>query len=180
MSMKKLDSKTKGEQLFILLLMFIIFMSGFCVAGCGGHSCEAPQYGSEESDGFTAAGCSIPGCGGCISPGKGCNSACWPQSCKVSKGKYSGEGAEDKGCVTSFDMRYYGDGCLGCGQSQKSCYVGVVNWDTEDVEAKGVFYGSSDETEHMTGCYNGGGGCMETADIFGGYMYQLEKIEGID
>ena len=113
--MKKLDSRTKREQLFILLLMYVIFMSGVCIAGCGGQSCESPKYGSEEGDGFKAAGCSIPGFGGCLSFEKGCNSACWPQSCKISNGTYSGEGTNDKGCVTSLDIRYYGDGCFGCG-----------------------------------------------------------------
>lgn len=178
--MKKLDSRTKGEQLFILLLMYVIFISGVCIAGCGGQSCESLKYGSEEGDGFKAAGCSIPGFGGCLSFEKGCNSACWPQSCKISNGTYSGEGTNDKGCVTSLDMRYYGDGCFGCGQSQKSCYVGLVNWNIENMEAKGIFYGSSDKTEHVAGCYNGCIGCMETADIFGQYMYQMERLEGID
>lgn len=76
--MKKLDEKTKGEQIFILLLILAASAALLCAAGCGGgKSCEKPSCGSEEApDGTgTARGCSIPGYGGCLSSGKGCNSA---------------------------------------------------------------------------------------------------------
>lgn len=178
--MKKLDKKTKGEQLFFLLLMFALLMGALCVAGCGGQSCETPKFGSEEGEDFKAVGCSVPGCGGCISSGKGCNTVLWPQSCKISNGTYSGGGTEGEGCITSVDTRYYGDGCLGCGQMQKSCYVGFVNWDIEGTKVKGALYGTSDGEEHLAGCYNGCAGCVGTGNMFGKYIYELEKYEGID
>lgn len=74
--MKKLDEKTKGEQIFILLLILAASAAFLCAAGCGGgKSCEKPACGNEGASDGSARGCSIPGYGGCLSSGKGCNSA---------------------------------------------------------------------------------------------------------
>jgi len=102
------------------------------------------------------------------------------QTFALANGTYSGGGTEGEGCITSVDTRYYGDGCLGCGQMQKSCYVGFVNWDIEGTKVKGALYGTSDGEEHLAGCYNGCAGCVGTGNMFGKYIYELEKYEGID
>ena len=195
--MKKLNGKSKGEQLFVLMLMFVALVGMLCVTGCGRKACETPQCGNEESGGVKVVGCSIPGIGGCLSSGKGCDTACWPQSHKISC--LSGEGIDVKAC----DTRYYGDGCLGCGQVQKSCYVGCgsINLKNkeeneeeyeegyeeeyeeeyyEGINAKGIFWGSSDGKEYVIGCKNGCGGCFGTGHELQSIMYDTEFIGGIN
>lgn len=81
-----------------MTIICVALFSCFCVTGCGASkSCEKLGYGSHDADGIKVSGCSIPGCGGCLSLGKRCNSACCPQSCKISNEKscYSGCGKWD-------------------------------------------------------------------------------------
>lgn len=173
--MKKLNEKSKVEQLFIVTLMFVALIGVFCITGCGGKkSCETPKCGSGEAN--EAYGCSIPGCGGCLSSGSGCNTACWPQSCKYVSFSSSEEdessGEEKDFKIKACDTRYYGDGCLGCGQSEKSCYYGCITDEKEDM--KGFFYGSSDKEEKYIGCINGCGGCIGS---YGAGSEMIEEIE---
>ncbi len=180
--MKKMDNRPKGEQLFILFLMFAALLGAFGVMGCGGQSCETPKCGSEDAYiGGKASGCSIPGCGGCLSSGRGCNSSCWPQSCKFVK--FTGEDNEDDTVVqkiSACDVQYYGDGCTGCGQSKKSCYTGCVKAEDSSEKMNGFFYGTSDSSEHFIGCTDGCGGCIGTGGILGNTMEEIEQITGVD
>lgn len=121
--MKNLDNKSKSEQLFLLLLICIGIMGILCLAGCGKkQSCETLKCNFEDGEDWSGFGVSIPGCGGICSSGKGC--IIMPQSCKMIGGCIDEENSKGKfiGC----DTRYYGGGCLGCGQSEKSCYNGVA------------------------------------------------------
>jgi len=181
----KLNNKSKGEQLFMLTLMFTVLLGVFCVTGCGGKkSCESPKCGSEDYVDGTAKGYSIPGCGGLFSSGKGCNTACWPQSCKIvtfsagEKNEKTGEKEVSK--EIACDARYYGDGCLGCGQSEKSCYGGYIKAKDETTDMTGFFWGSSDSGEKIIGCYNGCGGCVGTDGIGGYTMMELESLTEVD
>lgn len=178
----RLNQKTRGEQLFFLILMVTALFGVLCITGCGGgQSCEKPSCGRENYDGFTVTGCSIPGCGGCLSSGKGCNTACWPQSIKIVSGSIEDD-AEDVGeslKVTGCDTRYYGNGCLGCGQTEKSCYNGCITGKADDTKLNGFFYGSSDSKERIIGCYNGCGGCFGTDSIGAEALWSLESIAGV-
>lgn len=178
----KLNKKSKGEQLFILIISCMALFGLLCVSGCGGQSCETPQCGSRSEAGISAKGCSIPGLGGILSSGKGCNSPLWAQSCKTSCGTVKDETSDDGGCIWACDTRYYGGGCgcLGCGQSDKSCYSSCVNWTEGDTKAKGIFYGTSDSGEHVLGCYNGCAGCVGSDTEFLDVIRSLETMEGID
>ena len=183
-----MSNRTKGEQFFILVMMCIGVFGLFALTGCGGgKSCEMIKCGSEDFLGGTVTGISIPGCGGCLSSGKGCNSCLWAQSCKVSCGKWEEEGKDDEGEDAAFhssikgcDTRYYGGGCLGCYQDEKSCYSGCMDINTDSSKFKGFFYGSTDGGEKFVGCSNGCGGCIADDNIGGSTLYELEHVEGID
>jgi len=176
--------KKKMEQLFILVVASIGMLGLLCLSGCGGGSCEGIQCGNVSEDGVTAMGVSLPGCGGCASSEKGCNSVCYPQSVKV----FGGLVQEDMGTVEdptditkSFylgcDNRYYGDGCLGCGQAEKSCYSTLF---VQDIENVGVFYGSSDGEEKFCGVINGCGGCVASDELGKDAVTLFEQGLGID
>ncbi len=181
--MEKLNKKTKGEQLFLLTLMFAAILGIFCITGCGGKSCETPKCASEEYYGADVLGCSIPGCGGCLTSERGCNTACWPQACKYVSATQEEEDEEtgEKGIlkIRACDTRYYGDGCLGCNQTEKSCYSGCAKLKNEEQNLKGIFFGSSESEEYFIGCYNGCGGCIGTDDEMADWMYQFEDATGV-
>lgn len=180
--MKKLNGKTKGEQLFVLCIIFIMSFGILCISGCGGNSCETLQCGKEEIGGGTAMGVSVPGCGGCITPNRGCDSACWPQSCKVVSFTGSEEdentGEDYETSIIGCDAKYYGGGCLGCGQQEKSCYSGCINVESEE-GMKGFFYGT-DGDEKIIGCANGCGGCVGSDGMGSMLIQEIEYWIGVD
>ena len=53
---KKLNSRSKSEQFFMLTLLFVTVLGIFCVTGCGGKSCETPKCGSQAYLGGTVRG----------------------------------------------------------------------------------------------------------------------------
>lgn len=141
--------------------------------------------GSEEYGNGSISGCSIPGPGACITAGHGCNSACWPQSCKISKM------SENEDNITMLDSVYYGGGCFGCfgcEQSKKSCYTGCGKVEGNGNISgggtySGCFYGKIDaskRSEKVFGCGNGCAGCVETEGEFGQYVHIIEEIGGIN
>jgi len=182
-----MNKKSKMEQLFILVILFIGGFGVFALSGCGGKSCETPKCGSQEFNGGRATGISIPGCGGCLSSGKGCNSCLWPQSCKFSCASWEQEYTDDEGetvtdtaSVKGCDTRYYGDGCLGCAQKEKVSYSGCIDYSDENNEWKGFFYGSSDNEEKIIGCINGCGGCVADDRTGAQVLEWIESVEGIE
>lgn len=181
-----LDKKPKRQQLLLLLMMCVGIFSILCVSGCGGKSCETIKYGKEGAQDETIKGCSIPGCGGILNSGRGCNSACWPQSCKYinySNKETTKSNIDTNGynSIKACDIKYYGGGCLGCNQQEKSSYFGFAKYtdstgDKNDV--KGCFYGNS-ESGKMFGCVGGGVGCINTgtgSDV----LDFLESYVGVD
>lgn len=187
--MKNINQKSKGEQLFILMLLFSMLIGVCCITGCGNkQSCETPKCGSEDFGAGKAVGCSIPGCGGCLTSGEGCNAACWPQACKIvhasakEKDEETGEKAIAK--ITACDTRYYDGGgccggCFGCNQEEKSCYTGCIKIKNSSDNMSGFFY-STDSEEKIIGCINGCGGCVGSGGVGGEMMYELESITGVD
>ncbi len=183
--MKNLNKKSKGEQLFLVMLLFTLLIGVFCIMGCGGkQSCELPQCGAEKMFDASALGCSIPGCGGCLTSGRGCNCVLWPQSCKL-VGVSSGDADEDtdeKEIIRIFgcDIRYFGDGCLGCDQTEKSCYSGCMRLKDDSDNINGIFFGSSESDEILIGCANGCGGCIGSDGDGLGLIYDLEYATGVE
>lgn len=175
--------KSKVEQLFILVVASIGILGLLCLSGCGETSCEGIKCGNACEDEVKAVGISLPGCGGCLSSEKGCDSMCYSQSIKIFTGiiqegeeiqESEDESGEESEVIRSFmlgcDNRYYGDGCLGCAQTEKSCYSGIY---AQDIKNMAVFYGSTDGEEKFCGVSNGCGGCYasdgegkETITIF--------------
>ena len=193
-----MNNRPKIEQFFILLLLSIGCFGVFALTGCGdGRSCEKPVCGKEEykedAGVMEAAGVSIPGCGGCLSPGEGCNDCLWAQSCKLVGGKYDYENEAPDGSVVSSkgnmggcDTRFYGGGCVKCDvclgyeQKEKAVYSGWISLDDAEDSYRGLFYGSTDDDEHLIGCYNGCFGCFSTGTQELELLLGLEALAGID
>lgn len=180
--MKKCNSKSKLEQVFIMMVLFISCLGVFTFTGCGGgKSCETIKCNAINDDNRMAAGISVPGCGGCLSSGKGCNSCLWPQSYKCVAGSdrmevKDGEDTSTVGTrIVGCDIHYFGAGCVGCGQKEKSSYIGCINRQYPEDEMSGCFYGSSDKEEKLFGCKNGCGGCAASDGIG---KLELDIMEG--
>lgn len=190
--MKKWNQKSKAEQIFLLCLLFAFAFGLLCVTGCDGCNCETVKCGSEEWDGEEVKGVSIPGCGGCISYERGCNSCLWAQSikCVCVDADIEGEDLQleeytEKMDFNACDTRYYDGGCMGCDQKEKSCHVGCVNYkkdstnNSKDLLANGCFYSSCDGTNKYVDCI---GGCVSCGDdpIYAYELYQYELDLDID
>ncbi len=183
-----MNRKSKIEQFFILMMMSVGMLGIFALTGCGGcGSCETPKCASINEDGVKAAGISIPGCGGCLSSERGCDSCLWPQSCKFSCGEWDEtyldkhekkvvQKAGIKGC----DVRYYGDGCLGCGQREKTSYAGCINMNYDGQKLNGFFFGAGNREERLIGCGNGCAGCVPDDHAGEEAMKEMETMLGID
>lgn len=179
--MKDWNCKTKAEQLFLLCLIFIFTLGILCITGCKGSSCEKIKCGSEELSGAMVMGVSLPGCGGCVTPGRGCNTYVWAQSCKfVSLSTTENDDSEENESIKGCDIRYYDGGCLGCGQKEKSCYFGCIKLDSEDETMNGVIYGTSNSSEKYIGCIGDCGGCVGTGGVGKEYLQQIEYMTGVE
>ena len=166
--------KKHAEHFFLLIMAGVICFITFCATGGGGNSCETIQCGDYDEEEGSFYGVSIPGCGGCLTPGKGCGGCLWPQSCKVLYGS-----TETNSPITfvGMDNRYFSGGCLGCGQSEESCYNGFV---IQDAKNWGCAYGSTESDEHLIGCADGCGGCF-ASDGSAAYIIGItEAATGID
>ena len=160
--------KKNVEQLFVLLLIGVSVLIVLCATGCGGNSCETMQCGNYKEDDGTFYGISIPGCGGCLTSGKGCGSCLWPQSCKILYGNIEyGDGKT----FIAVDNRYYTNGRLGCGQTEESCYSSCL---VQDIKNWGCVYGSTNSEERMIGCSSGCGGCI-ASDGSGQYFVDITE-----
>ncbi len=162
---EKLNHLSKEKQMFIVMLLFVAVIGIFCMTGCGEQECEKPSYNNVEIDDEEVKVCSLPGCGGCLTSGKGCSCTLWPQSIKYVSA------TDSDSCLKGCDVRYYTKhGCLGCSDYQEdSCYYGCINmkvskekFDGEQVT--GIFFGSSDPdseilhriySENIIGCADG-------------------------
>ena len=182
--MKNWNKKGKTEQLFLLCLIFIGAFGWLCITGCGGGSCETPKCGSEEIYGVKAVGISLPGCGGCLTSGRGCNSCLWPQSYKFISvyGDEESQEVQEEINFKGVDIRYYDGGCLGCGQEEKNCYSGYIKFksDVEEGYMNGIVYGMGDGSENYIGCIGTCGGCVGTDDVGRTILDEVEYGIGVD
>ena len=184
--MKKINKKSKIEKLFIIISLCISCLGLFCITGCGGgKSCEVVKCGSESLGNISVKGVSIPGCGGCITSGKGCNTWIWPQSCKLVYGdeNKSSMDTNEKNIEESMkfiacDVRYFVK--TGCGQIEKSCYTGFTSGKSDDIKFTGLFHGGSNKEEKFIGYYNGCGGCIATDKMIGDSLYTVEELLNIN
>lgn len=181
---KKLNSKSKGEQLFIMAFLFVVFLSIFCLTGC-----QQPVMGSDTTEGVTSAACSIPGCGGILCSGKGCNTPFWANTCNFMTLKNDSTavkyGLEHDISMMACDIEYFGTGCggclncFGCGATKKDCYIGCMNIDG----STGLYYGKSDSSERVIG-YNSEtencSGCTKTGDQFYNFIELIKSRVGVD
>ncbi|MCC8049899.1 MAG: hypothetical protein LIP10_04465 [Clostridiales bacterium] len=176
--LKNLDKSSRGEQLFTLLIFCIFCFALLCVSGCGGSSCETLKCGSESGSGYKSWGISIPGIGGCLNSGKGCNSCLWPQSCKIlsyCSSSDSDEEIDESFNIVACDTEYY----TSC-REQKSCYAGCISSGkvTEGGSA-GVTCGTND-SGNLAGCVGGCVGCFGMGDIIRLELDDIEYFLGID
>ena len=178
--MKKIDKKSRPEQIFLLVLLSVACFGVFALTGCGGSkSCESIQCNSIKDEAFSVSGISVPGCGGCVSSGKGCNSCLWAQSCKEVAFKYKEDG-ETRMNGSGCDVQYYGSGCLGCGYEKKSCYTGCISvTDGDENSSTSVFYGSTDDGSHILTIGSGSNGCTKSANGPLGSIRDAEAFAGI-
>lgn len=180
-----MEKEMRMRQFFVLILLGVFAFGVLCMTGCGGASCETIQCGSFNEEGIDAKGISIPGCGGCLTSGRGCDSCLWSQSNKISCATID-DGSivtgsaekEEKMEFIGCDTRYYDGGCLGCGQSEKACYTGVYSHGSENW---GIFVGTSDSGENYIGCTDGCLGCYaEGEPVLGNCLEVIETLEGIE
>ena len=159
--MKKIDKKSKPEQLFVLMLLAVACLGVFALTGCGGsQSCETVQCNSVDNSSYSAEVISVPGCGGCFGCSKSCGSCLWPQSCRYVSLKADGQGS-----INGCDIQYYGStGCLGCGYELKGCYSGISKVEDVDNTTTKVFYGSSDDGSHILTIGGTNNGCVKSGN----------------
>ena len=157
---------TKIKQFFTLMILSVV---GACVFvfsgcfGCGQDNCELPQVGSNTSGGLSASGVSIPGLGGCLTYGWGCDNCLWAQSYKAVTMNASDISIDNTTLASDVsiigcDTEYYGCGgsCLGCGfgcgYDDDRAYVGLIRADTSIGQMSGIFCGRCADNEMFVGC----------------------------
>ncbi|MCD8013839.1 MAG: hypothetical protein LUG99_11810 [Lachnospiraceae bacterium] len=173
-NLKNLDRRSKGEQLFILMLFCVLCFALLFVSGCGGSSCESIQYGNESGSDYSARGISIPGIGGCLNSGKGCNSCLWPQSCKLLSYNSISDSSDENYTILACDTEYY----TSC-REQKSCYGGWISSGELGGEGSaGIFCGSA-ESANLAGCIEGCVGCSNTGSLIRLDLDDIEEFLGI-
>lgn len=174
--------RKKYENLFVLVIALVGIGGLLCLTGCGSGSCEYVRYGKISEEGVSAVGISLPGCGGCFSSEKGCNSACWPQSVKLIAGAVTEETGDEEAAeeesvyYLGCDNQYYGS-CLGCGQAKKSCYSGMF---ANDINNFACFYGVPNKEEQSCGVIDGCGGCAASDSNGKEAIEMIEYWLGID
>ena len=179
-----MKNKTKGEQFFILMAVCVALFGVLMLCGCGGCACEMPKAGCKSDSDVRVAGVSIPGCGGCITPGKGCNSCLWAQACKATCASDT-VGSDDTFNALTFDNQYYGggcggcSGCLGCSSTPHNCYGGCLNIKSSGGNTRGIFFSCTGDKETFIGSTSEGCGCNGNR-LGAWYTGIIETTLGID
>ena len=166
-----MDHRSRGEQFFILVILFVSTCALFCATGCKGDNCETPKCGSSKVESGRVYGCSIPGIGGCLTPKMGGNTVLWPQACKAYGTCDNSETDSDNANILGCDVAYLGGGCGGCGNQRRSCYSGCLYEDIQDGEEAGksclIYFGRTEKKEVLLGCVKGVGcvSCKEEHQV---------------
>ena len=83
--------------------------------------------------------------------------------------------------IRACDIRYYGDGCLGCNQREKSCYYGCIKGEMSDSKnVNGLVYGYTGSNEKFIGCVGGCGGCIGTSGKGESLIKEIEYMTGVE
>ena len=190
-----MDKKTKAEQIFMLLILCVGIFGLLCINGCGGgKSCEKVKFEKVNGEIAKMASLSVPGCGGCLSPEAGCNSALWAQSCKISVGCIKDDVAEEVNTsmqLLGVNVKYYGSNCTGCGRDEKNAYGGCINVGEGDWKTMGCFYRTCGEEKMLyhdnvaTGCIKSQGTGYEALRLlelmrFAEIIKELEELEKLE
>ena len=113
----------KNKKVFSMILVFMGMICVLCMTGCN-FSCFGFKCSNVNNDDFKFVSVAVPGLGGCLSPGKGCNSCLYTDSCICSCGNVKSSDTETlslMGC----NQVFYGS-CLGCGTSPRAVYNGCI------------------------------------------------------
>lgn len=170
----KLNQKSKGEQLFILVALCTLFFGMMMISGCGGGNCVTPKCALKCS-GPRYVGCQVPGCGaltGCL------DCALMPEGVKAFA--FSAESSGTEVQISALGEVYNSGSCGGCTSKLNGCYVGCVKIQVEGEKAKERLIGGA-STQMGGGCFVGCFGCMPTCtsarDIDPMYELAVEEME---
>lgn len=166
---KKINEKSKSEQIFILLALCFISLGIFCITGCGTQNCENISCECNEAGDAKVKVISLPGLGGLCSSGEGCGCALWAQSCKI----VFVNDDEHKAKISAFDIQYYDKNSLGCAYLD-SCYIGCIEGSCEN---NAIFYGANNNDDMIVGCVKGSCACE---DYGNGVRQDLTEWETLD
>lgn len=186
---------TKIKQFFTLMILSVVGACVFAFSGCfgcGKVGCELPQTGSISSEGVSASGISVPGLGGCLTYGWGCDNCLWAQSYKAfivndSDLSISNISLESDDIILGCDSEYYGCGgsCLGCGfgcgSGYDRAYVILIRGDTSIGRLSGVFCGRCADNNMFVGCVGCVPACLPDDEDFGETILDyIEFVTDID
>lgn len=157
-----MDKKSKGEKLFVLLLIIVAAFAVVCLTGCS-SSCFGCTVGCDEDE----MGC-VNGIG---YKSDGCGSE---DSCNATFNCIDFEAPfdDDSGKVLLLSCATNEDGCGG----ESGCYNGTYCGGCSACGTCGFFCGSSEDhdvEESEIGCING---CFTCGDSEGFWAYILENI----
>lgn len=156
----KIDKKTKIEQLFVLVVIFLGSIITLGLTGCSG-SCLACNYGCESDENYTLFGLYT------------CSPFSWDcNSCKTTSGCINFSGSEI--AISNVDVQIDGcmNGCLG-ENCYNSCYMALG----DDCGDFGITFGCADSTyigytdvvdtcESTFGCVDGQIGCADNNNVY--------------
>lgn len=152
--MKDTNPKKKRSVLFELIILCVFIFAILLVCSCTSCGITSKAIGNSSIKGIT-----IPGLGGCLSSGKGCNSCLYSES--VACFNYnSNKDTSSEVSVTACDNVYLGS-CLGCGVNRHHTSCGYIS--LAESGSKGCFYlkGNDDRLFDKSGVnYCGLTGCL--------------------
>ena len=175
-----MNKKTKGEHLFIIILLCVISFSALCLAGCGG-SCFGCSISCDKEEAEDA---------GCASGVSSLSDGCVTDDACIAVGAcldFEDENDTDAGIDNSFiesesvivlSCESARSGC--CGNS--SCYNGVYMGSCMDCENYGCFFGDMEDgkiDDCSVGCFNGVAGCNDTDGDWHDLLEALYKWLGV-
>lgn len=149
----KLNQKSKGEQLFILVALCTLFFGMMMISGCGGGNCVTPKCAIDCS-GPKYLGCRVPGCGAltnCL------DCALMPEG--VEAFAFSAEDKYTTAQIAALGEVYNSSHCKGCNSKSQGCYVGCIKTEAIKTEEKACYIGGA-STKIGGGCFVGRYGCF--------------------
>lgn len=141
--MKKLNEKSKKEQIFYLIMICAAIFALFCISGCG--ACDNCNVECENG----TCGVQVPGCAGCID----CKKSMIGESC-INPRYFACAGMCNEGNCLGGCASVYKDGCFGGGTSTESCGGGCLSIKMYGDRATGCYCGDGSDP-FFAGCADG-------------------------